>query len=342
MKNFIKYIVIITILIACLSCDSSYSKINLKNDKWKNYETIRLDKNLLSAKNTTEIHQAFIKYPQLYQNFYSRMLRAGDMKDVQVEKLSKQVKEKLDQFKSDTVINNILKEIQKEFDDFEYYKLEIAKGLSRYETIFNFRYKSQKIGTFFSLFNADVVEFDSIIWIGLDMYIGPENRITKLIRSESLPQYIKDKMDKKYIVSDVLFGYLMTHNYQYMGDDLLSKILSYGKIAYLMDLILPDEDPENKFRYNANELKWCGQNEKYIWQHIIDEELLYEKDLKKINSFFSPGPYTKNFGKDSPSHIGIWLGYRMIQDYSEKNNLSIKEILLEKNIQKLLSAYEPK
>jgi hypothetical protein len=109
-----------------------------------------------------------------------------------------------------------------------------------------------------------------------------------------------------------------------------------------MDLILPDEDPENKFRYNTNELKWCGQNEKYIWQHIIDEELLYEKDLKKINSFFSPGPYTKNFGKDSPSHIGIWLGYRMIQDYTEKNNLSIKEILLEKNIQKLLSAYEPK
>ena len=32
----------------------------------------------------------------------------------------------------------------------------------------------------------------------------------------------------------------------------------------------------------------------------------------------------------------------MIQDYTEKNNLSIKEILLEKNIQKLLSAYEPK
>ena len=342
MKYFIKYIVIIIILIDCQSCDTSSKKINLKNDEWKNYETIRLDKKLLSAKNTTEIHQAFIKYPQLYQNFYSRMLRAGDMKDVQVKKLSIPVMETLNKFKSDTVINNILKEIQKEFDDFEYYKLEIAKGLSRYESIFNFKYESQKIGTFFSLFNADVVEFDSIIWIGLDMYIGPENRITKLIRSESLPQYIKDKMDKKYIVSDVLFGYLMTHNYKYMGDDLLSKVLSYGKIAYLMDLILPDEDPENKFRYNASELKWCGQNEKYIWQHIIDEELLYEKDLKKINSLFNPGPYTKNFGKESPSHIGIWLGHRMIQDYAKKNNLNIKEILEEKNIQKLLSAYEPK
>ena len=26
-------------------------------------------------------------------------------------------------------------------------------------------------------------------------------------------------LDKKYIVSDVMFGYLMTHNPQYMGDD---------------------------------------------------------------------------------------------------------------------------
>ena len=69
---------------------------------------------------------------------------------------------------------------------------------------------------------------------------------------------------------------------------------------------------------------------------------LYSINLKKINSLFSPGPYTKNFGKDSPSHIGIWLGYRIIQDYAKKNNLSIKEILAEKNIQKLLSAYEPK
>ena len=45
-------------------------------------------------------------------------------------------------------------------------------------------------------------------------------------------------MDKKYIVSDVMFGYLMTHNPQYMGDDFLSKLLSYGKTAYLMNLLL--------------------------------------------------------------------------------------------------------
>ncbi|MEJ6754886.1 MAG: gliding motility lipoprotein GldB, partial [Flavobacteriales bacterium] len=72
------------------------------------------------------------------------------------------------------------------------------------------------------------------------------------------------------------------------------------------------------------------------------QELLYEKDAKKISYFFNPGPFTKNFGKDSPSNIGIWLGSRIIEDYAKNSDLSIQEILKEKNIQKLLSSYDPK
>lgn len=336
------HIYIITLILACSSCSSNKREIKLKDDKWQNFKTIRLDQVLLNAKNIDEIHQQFIKHPQLYQNFYAYMIRAGKKEDVLVSRLPEKVKSNLESFINDTTIKSFLTEIQKEFPDFDNYKIEIAKGLNRCENIFNYRYPKMEIGTFFSLFNADVHEFDSIIWIGLDMYLGPENRVTKLLPNESLPQYIKDKMDKKYIVSDVLFGYLMTHHYQYLGDDLLSKAISYGKIAYLMDLILPDEHKENKFRYSKKELDWCQKNEKYIWQYIVDNELLYEKNSKKISYFFNPGPFTKNFGQDSPSNIGIWLGSRIIEDFAKSSELNIQEILKEKNIQKLLNSYDPK
>jgi hypothetical protein len=118
-------------------------------------------------------------------------------------------------------------------------------------------------------------------------------------------------------------------------------MLAYGKIAYLMKLILPDEAEENKFRYSKDELNWCEQHENDIWQYIIDNKLLYEKDPSKINIFFSDGPYTKNFGKESPSGIGIWLGYKMILNYVNKTEIKTDEIISEKNIQKLLSTYEP-
>jgi len=63
--------------LACTSCTSNKREIKLNNDQWQNFKTIRLDKVLLNAKNIDEIHQQFIKYPQLYQNFYANMIRAG-------------------------------------------------------------------------------------------------------------------------------------------------------------------------------------------------------------------------------------------------------------------------
>jgi hypothetical protein len=342
LKNLIKHISIIALLVACITCDTNSREIKLKNDNWKKFKTIRLDQVLTNSKNIEDIHLQFIKYPQLYYNFYTNMIRAGKKEDVLVTNLSDSVKLNLETFINDSIIRSFLIEIQEEFPDFENYMIEIAKGLNRCESIFKYRYPKREIGTFFSLFNADVHEFDSIIWIGLDMYLGADNKITKLIPNESLPQYIKDKMDKKYIVSDVLFGHLMTHHYQYLGDDFLSKAIAYGKITYLMELILPHQQKENKFRYSKKELDWCQKNEKYIWQYIVDQELLYEKDAKKISYFFNPGPFTKNFGKDSPSNIGIWLGSRIIEDYAKNSDLRIQEILKEKNIQKLLSSYDPK
>ena len=338
MKKTIKYCRIITLFVVLISCQTNNKEIKI-NGSLENFEVVRLDQVL--SKNIDEIHKVYLKYPELYINFFTNMIRAGKKEEILKSKLSKETTNKLQLFINDSIISNILKEIDLEFPDFEYYNKEISKGLNRYESLFGFSYPKKEIGTFFSLFNADVHEFDSIIWIGLDMYLGPKNKITNLIPTESLPQYVKNKMDKKYIVSDVMFGYLMTHNPQYMGDDFLSKLLSYGKTAYLMNLLLPDEDPENKFRYNKSELKWCEENEKYIWQYIIDQEILYEKDFNKISYFFNPGPYTKNFGKDSPAYIGIWLGYRIIQDYARKTNLDIIEILNEKNSQKILSTYEP-
>ena len=338
MKKTIKYCRIITLFVVLISCQTNNKEIKI-NGSIENFEVVRLDQVL--SKNIDEIHKVYLNYPELYKNFFTNMIRAGKKEEILKSKLSKETTNKLQLFINDSIISDILKEIELEFPDFEYYNKEISKGLNRYESIFGFSYPKKEIGTFFSLFNADVHVFDSIIWIGLDMYLGPKNKITKLIPTESLPQYVKNKMDKKYIVSDVMFGYLMTHNPQYMGDDFLSKLLSYGKTAYLMNLLLPDEDPENKFRYNKSELKWCEENEKYIWQYIIDQEILYEKDFNKISYFFNPGPYTKNFGKDSPAYIGIWLGYRIIQDYAKKTNLDIIEILNEKNSQKILSTYEP-
>ena len=336
----LKNIILLFLIISFTQCTNDINKIEIGKTEWKKIKAIRLEQQLINCKSGEKVHTILSTYPELYKNFYSRMLRMGSKEDLNdSSKINSIVIPSLNAFIFDTTMRLVFKTIEKEFSNFDYYETEISQGFARYQVLFK-KKNNKKIGTFYSNFNATVIESDKTIWIGLDMYLGKDHSITKQL-PPSLPQYYKDKMDKKYIISDVFFGYLMSNIYSSLGNELLAKILAYGKIAYVMNLILPNEDDENKFRYSKEEINWCNINEEYIWKYIIDNNLLFEKDPSKTNLFFSDGPFTKCFGPDSPSGLGIWLGYRMVLDYAKKTDKSTIEIINEKDIQKLLSTYEP-
>ena len=328
-------------VLSLLGCEETTNSFYLDESKLVKVSFVDLNPVFLSG-DAKQLHEMFKNYPELYENFDTKMIRAGE-KDhlIYAEKIDSFAIPTLQHFLDDSSMKKIFKNIAATFTDFEDYKEKISVGMANYSTIFNAGITQAQVGTFYSNFNATVLENDHIIWIGLDMYLGKDNEIVKMLPPNTFPNYYKQKMDKKYIISDVFFSLLMTHHFQQMGDELLARMLSYGKIAYIMDKILPFENDENKFRYTKEELNWCKKNEEYIWRFIIDEKLLYNKDPSLVDPFFQEGPYTKSFGPDSPSTIGIWLGYEIIKDYMDINNLDIIELMKENNIQKLLKHYEP-
>ena len=51
------------------------------------------------------------------------------------------------------------------------------------------------------------------------------------------PLYIKDKMDKDYLVVDVAHSWLMTNVLEEnSGETFLSQMIYYGKLRYLIDV----------------------------------------------------------------------------------------------------------
>ncbi len=336
MKNIFLLIISISLL---LNCSETCEEIIPDHINQLNHNTVRLEKIFSSkpANSSSEMHQLLLNHPQLYSTWYSMMIKAGDLNNANS---FDSAEIKLQAFSSDSIIQYILFNIDSVFKNFTDYEEKIYNGIERYSYLFN-KESDINIGTFYSNFNATVIDADDRIWIGLDMYLGPEHTVTKNL-PPSIPQYYKNKMDAKFITTDVLFGYLMTEQFQLMGDDMVSRMLSYGKIAYLLELLVPNENMAERFRYNQQELNWCEENEEYIWKHLIDQQLIYSKDQVKINSFFIDGPFTKSLGPDSPSNIGIWIGYKMIKDYANTNCKNIHEILEENNIQTLLSTYDPK
>ena len=329
------------IVLSLLGCEETTNSLYLDKSKLVEVNCIHLNPVFLSG-DANQLHKSLRNYPELYENFYTRMIRAGEKDHLSnPNKIDSFTIPKLQHFLNDSSMKVIFKSIAATFNEFDDYKEKISVGMGNYSDIFNAGITHAQIGTFYSNFNATVLENDHVIWIGLDMYLGNDNDIVKMLPPNTFPNYYKQKMDKKYIISDVFFSFLMTHHFNPMGDELLARMLSYGKITYIMDKILPFESDENKFRYTKDELNWCKENEEYIWRFIIDEKLLYNKEPALIDPFFQEGPYTKSFGPDSPSTIGIWLGYEMIKDYVDYNNVDVVELMKENNIQKLLKYYEP-
>jgi uncharacterized protein YjaZ len=55
------------------------------------------------------------------------------------------------------------------------------------------------------------------------------------------------------------------------------------------------------------------------------------------------GPFTSGFAEESPARTGSWLGWQIVKDYMDNNDVTLKELLKDTDSQKILekSGYKP-
>jgi len=246
----------------------------------------------------------------------------------------------LEKFIGNEDMQSFYQEIDIKFHDFSVYEKEFTEAFKHYKYYFPDS-TVPEIVTFYSNFNANAFPLGNQLGIGLDMYLGADNEIVKSIPTESLPQFIKDKMDSKYLVADGVKYWLFNRFFTDNNSDFLSEIISSGKIMYLTDGILTEKSDAIKMGYSEEELQWCKDSEANIWEILINEELLYSKDQKKIAQFTTSGPFTKGLPEDSPSMVGVWIGWQMVRDYVEDTGISVVDLLAETNYRKILKSYNP-
>ncbi len=236
-----------------------------------------------------------------------------------------------------------IKEIKTVYGDFDSYKIELTDAFKHVKFHFP-KTKPISIFTYHSGFNYGVFPVDNEIGIGLEMYLGKDNKITQALPNEKFPQYIKNCMSPDNLVVDVLRGYsiinLIPENKE---EDLINALVYEGKVLYAIDAFLPEKEDHVKIRYTKDQLKWCTDYEKEIWKTIIDNSWLYSTDAKMITQFIIEAPFTGTLPQESPPRAGAWLGWQMVRVYAnDYPNLSVKEILEEKNARKILKSYKPK
>jgi uncharacterized protein YjaZ len=126
---------------------------------------------------------------------------------------------------------------------------------------------------------------------------------------------------------------------------LLDHMILHGKVLYAMDLLLPETPDSLKTGYTAAQSEWCLDNEKELWQLLIDQELLFSPDPLVIRKFIQDGPFTAGMPEGAPAMLGKWTGWQIVRSYMNKHrDVTLEQLFKTTDSQVILSesGYKPK
>ena len=221
---------------------------------------------------------------------------------------------------------------------------DLEKSLSRAFTRILWLYPEADVPTlylFISGFQTPVCFGEGLIGIGADMYLGSEYEYYNRVAYE----YQKQTMRKECIPVDVVSAYLFRSlPYTATKNRLLDQMLYHGKIMYLTSRIFDELPGYEVMGWTKEQWDWAVRNEQAVWHLMMDKRDLFKTESLVLTGYLKDGPFTSEISQDSPSRLGVWLGWRIAESYMEHNDsVSMQALMAEGDAQKILenSFYKP-
>lgn len=247
-------------------------------------------------------------------------------------------------FIGDPFNQDLYKQYSLKYPDLTFLEEDLTVTFSTVKSL-NPDFRVPEVFTYVSglLYESPVSYLDSILIIGLDMYLGSD---FELYRAAGLPKYMVRRMDRQYIVPECARQIALSMLPEKLKTDtFLDHMILHGKILYAMDRFLPGTSDTIKIGYTASQMEWCIMHEKEIWMLFIDQEMLYRTDDFLLNRFIQDGPFTSGLPEGSPAMLGRWIGWQVVRSFIKKNpDIDLRQLFELDDAQKILSlsGYKPK
>lgn len=332
MKKFsLFYMCAMLVLVACGDGDTTSKAVDV--------EVVRFEKELFSMDvyaPEAKTKELLKKYPHFMPLYTNRVINIGDT-------IRPYVTDGLAAFVTDLAMYELFNSVDSVFEDFSACEATIAEGLGRFQEHFPEK-QIPVVYTYVSGLNQTLVVGDGVLGISLDKYLGANNELyTKVY--PPIPQYLKSNMEPAYVGVDAVRAWVSSEiNYTPIKDNLLSKMLNEAMALYVTRQVLPNVSDTLLWGFSGEQLRFCVDNEAEMWKYLIQQKLLFSTDYMVINKLVEPGPFTKDFTRDSPARAVVWVGYQIIDAYMQRNNkLTLSELIKEVDYQRILneSRYNP-
>jgi gliding motility-associated lipoprotein GldB len=315
-----KIFFILTLTIAFVSCDKKSKEEKAIESIPVEIEVVRFDKLFFETK-PTDLNKLKKQFPYFFP--------VGNDDSVWINKMQ------------NPLWRELYTEVQKKYSDFEPVKKELEALFKNIK--FNFlETKTPKVITLISEmdYNNKVVYTDSLLIISLELYLGKEHKFYQF------PDYLKQNFELKQIIPDVVSSFSNYKIAPATDSSLLSQMIYFGKQLYIKDLLIPNYSDADKIGYTDEQIKWCEENESYMWRYFIEKQMLYSNEQKLNNRFINPAPFSKFYleiDNESPGRVGVWIGWQIVRSFMKNNEISIQE-MLKMNAKEIFekSKYKPK
>jgi len=233
-------------------------------------------------------------------------------------------------------------QLRQQFADFSEYESQFAETFYHYHHAFPSKVVP-KIITFFGGFNYIAIATDSVLGIGLEMFLGKEADYYKKL-TQKFPVYMHNRFQPNHMVALSVNGWLESE-FPLVHSDFLSQMIHYGKIKYALSQFMKDTPSHIIMGYSPEQMDWCSSNEFSIWKFLIEEGLLYTTDQFLIGKYIMPAPYSKGMPIESPGQVAVWVGWNIVEEFmSNHPEVSINDLFQLHDAQYILneSKYKPR
>jgi hypothetical protein len=299
----------------------------------------RLDQDLFGS-DESELEDVHLRWmadqQELYTIYYQDIIGIGSPNDAASVR-------NLIRFTRDETMRKVYAAVSEQYTDISDVEADFKEAFTYYKYHFPERV-IPRISFCQGGFYTRAFETDSAIAICLDMYLGADHEIVQQLALDAFPNFLKKTMRRDYIVVDAMREWLASEFYtaEAFGNTFASEIIYFGKVQYLLDVTMRSAADSTKMKYTTQELNWCIENEYNIWKAIVDDEVLHTKDEGEISKWIGEGPFTAALPAESPSRVGVWMGWQIVRAYVENHpEVSLEQLMQEGNVQRILKSYKP-
>jgi hypothetical protein len=327
----------ISALILSICCCRSGTEARVSVDE--NITVSRFEKDLFLIRvYDLEDSIAFLekKYPVFFPLFTHKIIEVGGSGDPEFAP-------GLLAFTTDFAVYRVSKRVDELFSDFSPYEKRFGEAFGHYRNLFP-GHPIPELVTCISGFNQSVITADSLLAISLDKYLGSEDEFYSLLYPP-VPEYLRRVMRPENIVPDAMKAWVITEfSYQPKADNLVSQMIFQGRAAYCTKLLIPQIDDTLLWGYTHDQLQFCTDNERQMWEYLVENKKLFISDGFIVSQFINEAPYTKEFSVESPGKAAVWQGYRIVESFMRHNKeITPEQLMDEVDYQKILnlSKYNP-